>query len=126
MALLTDEEKAQIAENSRRRKMMVDSAFEDGVPTVKNFRVINEIMTSSDDALLKMAKLRQASDAADKMEAATRVGADILSAIIGAKREASVSARTDLVAPDTLIPETVPGELDVTAAPLNVDKFFKD
>ena len=126
---LTPEEEHILDKNLKYLDKMVEDLFKGGLPPDgRDRRIAKEILAESSAAVLKRAEIRQKQQADDEIARSNQLGAAILAKAIESKknkRARIVGQKRYNEIDDSFVPETVPGELDKTPHPLNVDDFVE-
>lgn len=129
--LLTKEEQEILERNQRYRQLMLDELFKGDQPPVskRDFRLANEIISSSDTMALKLVELRhkqeQHKDDIEVMRDAVEFTKNI---ILEKKRNYQIESRDRVIdLPKEYIPkDIVKGENELEPSPLIPEEFIDE
>ena len=126
--ILTDADERDLAYNREQRNRMISSKFDKGVPdTIGEMRVMNEILNSSDDTIIKLAALRAKNEEnATNSKIMSMVTTVIKENVKRRNTEAANNASRIVEIDDEFIPDdTVAGETDIGINNLKIEDFVK-
>lgn len=123
--ILTPSEQERLEKSYEYRKLMVEEAFKNGVPTdSRNVEVINGVLNSMDKAIYDTANVRLKQQENMNKEATLEIVAAALREVHNAK-QASVKTERVIDVDDKVIPQdVVEGEMDLTPATVTLNDIL--
>lgn len=123
--ILTPSEQERLEKSYEYRKLMVEEAFKNGVPTdSRNVEVINGVLNSMDKAIYDTANVRLKQQENMNKEATLEIVTAALREVHNAK-QASVKTDRVIDVDDKVIPQdVVDGEMDLTPATVTLNDIL--
>ena len=123
--ILTPSEQERLEKSYEYRKLMVEEAFKNGVPTdSRNVEVINGVLNSMDKAIYDNANVRLKQQENMNKEATLEIVTAALREVHNAK-QASVKTDRVIDVDDKVIPQdVVDGEMDLTPATVTLNDIL--
>lgn len=123
--ILTPSEQERLEKSYEYRKLMVEEAFKNGVPTdSRNVEVINGVLNSMDKAIYDTANVRLKQQENMNKEATLEIVTAALREVHNAK-QASVKTDRVIDVDDKVIPQdVVEGEMDLTPATVTLNDIL--
>lgn len=123
--ILTTSEQERLEKSYEYRKLMVEEAFKNGVPTdSRNVEVINGVLNSMDKAIYDTANVRLKQQENMNKEATLEIVAAALREVHNSK-QANVKQDRVIEVDDKIIPQDiVEGEMDLTPATVTLNDIL--
>ena len=123
--ILTPSEQERLEKSYEYRKLMVEEAFKNGVPTdSRNVEVINGVLNSMDKAIYDTANVRLKQQENMNKEATLEIVTAALREVHNAK-QANVKTDRIIDVDDKVIPQdVVEGEMDLTPATVTLNDIL--